>query len=99
MPEQDQHKRPTYRACERQHFPEAHRARLTDTERTSQHGKRLYTILKLRGTDGRSSICGSDFFCRMPMKPISIAYASRFGSTAKLAEQLAVGLEGGGAKP
>jgi menaquinone-dependent protoporphyrinogen IX oxidase len=33
------------------------------------------------------------------MKPITIAYASRFGSTAKLAEQLAVGLEDGGAKP
>ena len=33
------------------------------------------------------------------MKPITIAYASRFGSTAKLAEQLAVGLEAKGAKP
>src|SRR5437762_8882921 len=33
------------------------------------------------------------------MNTITVAYASRFGSTTKLAEQLAAGLEGAGAKP
>ena len=33
------------------------------------------------------------------MNPITIAYASRFGSTSKLAEQLAAGLQSAGATP
>ena len=33
------------------------------------------------------------------MDPITVAYASRFGSTAKLAEQLAAGLQRGGKSP